>query len=746
MAYGEIKVDTVISSTGTVALTDLTSEVATQSAFGYMSAADKTKLDGLFTSNVDVSGNGTFTGYVASGDINGAYVALNGASGECSYYDGSAYNWKLDSSGNVTAAGKGDFGVDTTTFKKGVRCNPETEGTSLVAVYGTGSSSNPAFQIYDGNTFTDVFRVYHDGVVTSKSVDVTQTASGYTYIGRKADGVATFYVEDNGSASFGSGTVTLAQNTGIAIEDGALSVYQATSTTTAKPFSISSDVGGTETEKAFIRADGSASFGGSTQFSGQMVVDTSTNQFFRYNGTSTIPYLSMSTSDTQNGYIQFTTTDTYVWNSRSDRGLRWGSGDLEYYDGTYHEIYHSGNLTNNNQLSNGAGYVTSSGSVNYATTAGSADSIDGVSFVNTGNNSAVNADTVASNCNAYYQSGVTNFSGNAGDGHLYGGVYSGDWQHQIAGDYRSGQIAIRGKNGGTWGSWYKVWSENNDGSGSGLDADKWDGNEFSSYLNQDVKSTAQPTFNEIYNDGWFRTNNSGEGMYNQATGAHFYSDGSQVWNLTGNSNNASVSLKFRGTHNGDIEAWLYADGAGHYGWLNTAGSWKIRSYLIDGYSPNIYFEENNDETWTGNTGNDQGKIEYHANRFYIVAGANSTEVCKFRRAGTDVCTITNSGDVTAAGNVTAYSDIKLKENIEVIPNALDKVSALRGVTYNRKDLEDNPRQSGVIAQEVEEVLPEVVQTDEDGIKSVAYGNLVGLLIESIKELKAEVETLKAERN
>jgi len=52
----------------------------------------------------------------------------------------------------------------------------------------------------------------------------------------------------------------------------------------------------------------------------------------------------------------------------------------------------------------------------------------------------------------------------------------------------------------------------------------------------------------------------------------------------------------------------------------------------------------------------------------------------------------------------------------------------------------------VIAQEVEKVLPEVVTTTEDGTKTVAYGNLVGLLIESIKELKAEVEELKKERN
>ena len=107
-------------------------------------------------------------------------------------------------------------------------------------------------------------------------------------------------------------------------------------------------------------------------------------------------------------------------------------------------------------------------------------------------------------------------------------------------------------------------------------------------------------------------------------------------------------------------------------------------------------------------------------------------------------TFDDAGEFTATGNVTAYSDITLKKNIELIPNALDKVLSLRGVTYNRIDIEDEPRHSGVIAQEVEEVLPEVVMTDEDGIKSVAYGNMVGLLIEAIKDQQNQINKLKEE--
>jgi hypothetical protein len=97
-----------------------------------------------------------------------------------------------------------------------------------------------------------------------------------------------------------------------------------------------------------------------------------------------------------------------------------------------------------------------------------------------------------------------------------------------------------------------------------------------------------------------------------------------------------------------------------------------------------------------------------------------------------------TGDITASGTVTANSDEKLKENVITIENALEKVLSLRGVEYDRIDSGDH--QIGVIAQEVEKVVPAVVYGDE--IKSVAYANLVGLLIEAIKEQQKEIDELK----
>lgn len=105
-----------------------------------------------------------------------------------------------------------------------------------------------------------------------------------------------------------------------------------------------------------------------------------------------------------------------------------------------------------------------------------------------------------------------------------------------------------------------------------------------------------------------------------------------------------------------------------------------------------------------------------------------------------------AGSITATGNITAFltSDERLKTNIVEIPNALEKVEAIRGVTYTRTDEGfEGVRQAGVIAQEVEAVLPEVVKTNEDGMKSVAYGNLTALLIEAVKELSAQNKALLA---
>jgi len=103
-------------------------------------------------------------------------------------------------------------------------------------------------------------------------------------------------------------------------------------------------------------------------------------------------------------------------------------------------------------------------------------------------------------------------------------------------------------------------------------------------------------------------------------------------------------------------------------------------------------------------------------------------------------TVDVSGNLVASGNVTASSDERLKDNIENIKNALSKIKNLRGITYDRNDI--NIRQSGLIAQDVEKVLPELVSTNESGYLSIAYGNMAGLFVEAIKELESRLSDIE----
>ena len=108
----------------------------------------------------------------------------------------------------------------------------------------------------------------------------------------------------------------------------------------------------------------------------------------------------------------------------------------------------------------------------------------------------------------------------------------------------------------------------------------------------------------------------------------------------------------------------------------------------------------------------------------------------------------NGVSILGSGDIAAYSDARVKTNITKIDNALTKVCSISGYTFNRVELDktkvcSTERFAGVIAQEVQKVLPEVVRADSDGMLNVAYGNMVALLIEAVKDLKREIDELKS---
>ena len=150
--------------------------------------------------------------------------------------------------------------------------------------------------------------------------------------------------------------------------------------------------------------------------------------------------------------------------------------------------------------------------------------------------------------------------------------------------------------------------------------------------------------------------------------------------------------------------------------------------------------------WNFNDGGTTiGYIENSSSNFVIRSHVNDKDIIF---TGTDNNTgitaltldMSEAGAATFNNNVTAFSDERLKDNIETIENGLSKVEQLRGVTYTR----DEKKNIGVIAQEVEKILPEVVLTadDEMGTKSVDYSRLTAVLIEAVKDLSGRVKELE----
>lgn len=173
------------------------------------------------------------------------------------------------------------------------------------------------------------------------------------------------------------------------------------------------------------------------------------------------------------------------------------------------------------------------------------------------------------------------------------------------------------------------------------------------------------------------------------------------------------------------------------GAVPAAGGVMSGNLRINNSSPTITFQDTDHNT---------GFIHVNSNLMYVLRGSNNaTDWSQVNGQWPFTFNLANNdancgGNFTAVGNVTAYSDIRLKKDLEVIADALNKVMSLTGYTYERIDT--GARHTGVVAQDVQKVLPEAVQNDGEHL-SVAYGNMVGLLIEAIKEQQKQINELKA---
>jgi len=145
--------------------------------------------------------------------------------------------------------------------------------------------------------------------------------------------------------------------------------------------------------------------------------------------------------------------------------------------------------------------------------------------------------------------------------------------------------------------------------------------------------------------------------------------------------------------------------------------------------------------------------DYANNTQYLVKQSSAGEITINSKSLTETidicfdnmpqCVINSDGDMTIQGTIYTYSDIRIKENVQIIENALEKVKALQGVKYNLIDEDEatHRKHVGLLAQDVEKVVPEAIEIDGE-IKTVAYNNLIGLVIQAIKELYCKYKTIK----
>ena len=170
---------------------------------------------------------------------------------------------------------------------------------------------------------------------------------------------------------------------------------------------------------------------------------------------------------------------------------------------------------------------------------------------------------------------------------------------------------------------------------------------------------------EFYARNWFRNDSSREGIYNEGTGVHAYSWQAGFYAITGNNNSGSMHLQLRAANNGTMCRWMHGDRT-WAGDLNAAGQWQLQTRHQDGYSPSLRFIESSNESWTGNIGNDGGKIEYHSNRFYIEAGGNSNRIVQFRRNGSDRSYIDNNGLYVGTATSARWADLAERYTADAI--------------------------------------------------------------------------------
>jgi hypothetical protein len=301
---------------------------------------------------------------------------------------------------------------------------------------------------------------------------------------------------------------------------------------------------------------------------------------------------------------------------------------------------------------------------------------------------------------------------------------------------------------------------------------------FGTYINQALLTTSGPTFGSVTSTGAVTAINGGSytatlgniqaSWAGSTTYPTLYGSHQDRWVMHINPHISYVANGvngFTGTNTG-AKVRMASDGAANHYWdmgvganaqgtdkysigrddtaffnITSAGYSSFSGKITLGTFPNS--TTNTGEAWIGRASDrNQGTMT-------VQLGGNSSSSRSFEvvdYAWTVVLfSVSSGGTATASGDVVAYSDRRIKENIVTITDPLDKVLRLRGVSYNRTDLEDKSTKIGFIAQEVQNVVPEVVTYNKEQDRyGVSYGNMTALLVEAIKEQQIKIDNLTIE--
>ncbi len=219
----------------------------------------------------------------------------------------------------------------------------------------------------------------------------------------------------------------------------------------------------------------------------------------------------------------------------------------------------------------------------------------------------------------------------------------------------------------------------------------------------------------------------------------------RIGGWSASANRWQLDMSGNGTYAGTVTATTFSGSGASLTSLNASnlGSGTVPTARLGSGTANSTTYLRGDQTWATISGGATLSNDTTTNATYYPTFSSATSgTYSTAYVSNTKCTFNPSTGTLSATVFTSLSDINQKKNVEKISSAIDLTTQINGVRFDWKDTGE--KSAGVIAQEVEEILPEIVHTNEDGIKTVNYNGIIALLIESIKEQQNQINTLKKE--